>query len=448
MKNNFNTVTIIGANGTMGRNIAAIFASFGNATVYLVSRSMDKSIVAKNKAYMSVRAESIKEKMIPSDYEHLEECVKKSELIFEACAETWEVKETVHKRIAAVLDDIDYGVASPEKKVFCSGTSGLSITKLAEFYPVKYRHQFMGMHFFNPPYQMTLCEMTPTKYTERDRSAFVAVKEYADLILHRTVVETADTPAFLGNRIGFQFINDALQVAEKYKYNGGIDYVDSIIGSFTGRSMPPLVTANFVGLDVHKAIVENIYNNTEDYAHDTFKLPEFVKELIDGGRIGRKAGEGFYKTVIHDSGTKIHQVYDIAHGCYREKIKYTFPYVEEMLAFLQVGEYESAFYTLVENKSMEAKLCCEFLLKYIVYSLNTSKMVGCKIGAADDVMATGFHWCPPLAMMEAISAVTNFENLCEERLEPQIVAILKTQRLLEGIDKSRYDFRRFMLAKR
>ena len=31
-------VTVIGANGTMGQNIAAIFASFGNAEVYLVSR--------------------------------------------------------------------------------------------------------------------------------------------------------------------------------------------------------------------------------------------------------------------------------------------------------------------------------------------------------------------------------------------------------------------------
>lgn len=34
------TVTIVGANGTMGRNITAIFVSFGNANVYLVSRSL------------------------------------------------------------------------------------------------------------------------------------------------------------------------------------------------------------------------------------------------------------------------------------------------------------------------------------------------------------------------------------------------------------------------
>ena len=57
------TVTIVGANGTMGRNIAAIFASFGNANVYLVSRSLEKSNKAKESAYQSVRAESVKCRM-------------------------------------------------------------------------------------------------------------------------------------------------------------------------------------------------------------------------------------------------------------------------------------------------------------------------------------------------------------------------------------------------
>lgn len=80
------TVTMLGANGTMGRNIASIFASFGGAKVYLVSRTVEKSIQAKEKAYRSVRAESIKEKMIPTDYSKLEQCIINSDLIFEACA--------------------------------------------------------------------------------------------------------------------------------------------------------------------------------------------------------------------------------------------------------------------------------------------------------------------------------------------------------------------------
>lgn len=430
---NINTVTVVGANGVMGRNIAAIFASFGNAEVFLVSRSLEKSTEAKNKAYLSVRAESIKERMIPLDYEHLDQCVAQSDLIFEACAENWPVKEEIHKKLGAAAE------RNGDGKIFCSGTSGLSITRLAKLYPRRYRHQFMGMHFFNPPYQMTLCEMTPSKYADEERGVFEAVKEYARKVLHRTVVETKDTPGFLGNRIGFQFINEILRAAKEFKYSGGIDYVDSIMGPFTGRSMPPLVTANFVGLDVHKAIVENLYEHTEDYARETFVLPEYAERLIAEGKTGRKAGAGLYKTVVHDSGVKLHQVYDIAHGCYRERIRYSFPFANEMLRFLQVGDYGSAFRTLVENQSFEATMCCRFLLKYIVYSLNTVKLLGCDMGAADDVMAAGFRWCPPSAMLEAFAAVTDFEELCRERLDMRIE--------LEGVGKSGYDYRKFILAK-
>ena len=78
------TVTIVGANGTMGRNIAAIFSSFGRANVYLVSRSLEKSQGAKETAYQSVRAECIKSRMIPSDYSQLKDCIASYDLVFEA----------------------------------------------------------------------------------------------------------------------------------------------------------------------------------------------------------------------------------------------------------------------------------------------------------------------------------------------------------------------------
>lgn len=156
-------VTILGANGTMGRNIAAIFASFGSTQVYLVSRSIEKSIAAKEKAYKSVRAESVKEKMIACDYSQLEQCIEKSELVFEACAEEWKVKVDMHSKISEVLKKINDG----KDRIICTGTSGLSITKLSELYSEEQRKFFMGMHFFNPPYNMTLCELTPTVYTDR-----------------------------------------------------------------------------------------------------------------------------------------------------------------------------------------------------------------------------------------------------------------------------------------
>ncbi len=443
---NVKGVTIVGANGTMGRNIAAIFASFGAAQVYLVSRTMQKSIQAKEKAYLSVRAESIKEKMIPCTYEELEQCIDNSELIFEAGAEDWGVKEELHKKIASILEKLND--KHRKKRAICLGTSGLSITKLAELYAEEVRPYVMGMHFFNPPYQMILCEMTPTRYTESDPSVFREIKEYTREVLRRAVVETKDLPAFLGNRIGFQFINEAVQMAEKYKYNGGIDYIDAILGPFTGRSMAPLVTANFVGLDVHKAIVENLYNNTNDYAHDTYILPAFLNQLISDGKIGKKAGEGLYKTIIHDSGVKLHQVYDIENGYYRENIKYVFPFAENMIHSFHMGDYQKAFHALVDNYSQEATLCCEMLLKYILYSFSVVKEMEGKIEDADDVMATGFHWCPPLALMEAFSEICDFKQLCLERLPQEVLSKINVDDLLNIKEKSKYDYRKFMIAKR
>lgn len=438
-------VTIIGANGIMGSNIAGIFAAFGAAEVYLVSRTIEKSMCAKNMAYKSVRAESIKPRLFLADFSELKECVDKSDLIFESGKEDWQVKTEIHLQIAKALDEINYAGKSEQKKVICSGTSGMSITRLAELYPEKYRSSIIGMHFFNPPYNMTLCELISTKYT--NRMTFEDIKEYIITVLRRNTVEVKDSPAFLGNRIGFQFINEALQMAERYKYNGGIDYIDSLLGAFTGRVMPPLVTADFVGLDVHKAIIENLYKNTNDYAHSTFILPRFVEQLILEGKLGRKTREGLYKTVIYDSEVKVHYVYDIEHGYYREIIKYTFPFVEEMVSDLRIGRYDNALKTLVDNKSVEAEICCQFLLKYILYSMYATKQVGYDIHAADDVMASGFNWCPPFALMEAFGGVEKICNLCHERIDSKIVNELDLKCIFEKVEKSKYDYRRFLLAK-
>lgn len=93
------------------------------------------------------------------------------------------------------------------------------------------------------------------------------------------------------------------------------------------------------------------------------------------------------------------------------------------------------------------RLCCEFLLKYIVYSLYITKKLGCKLSAADDIMAAGFHWCPPLALFEAFEAVTDFYKLCQDRLEHHIVNIIREQHVLGHLEKSTYDYHKYILAK-
>ncbi len=431
-----NIVTIVGANGTMGANVSAIFASFGNARVYMVSRDIEKSKKAMVRAGKSVRADSIVRNLIPADYTMLPSCVAESDLVFESAAENLDLKIQLHTEIGRSLR---------EDAVACTGSSGLSITRLAECYPDNVRSHFFGVHLFNPPYQLTLCELTASPYS--DMSLYASLKEYLSEKLHRTIAESKDLPAFLGNRIGFYVMNEALQYAEKYQDNGGIDYIDSLLGPFTGRTMAPLTTSDFVGLDVHKAIVDNIYENTNDYVHEKFVLPTFVQELIDEGRLGRKTRQGLYQLLRNDSGEKRLLVYDIKTRQYRDVIRYSFPFAMEMKSALRDGDYERAFRALIDNRSQEADICLRFLLRYIVYALYTAEHVGYDLRVADDVMATGFTWCPPFAMMEALGSVCDLGALMKQRLKPDILENVDIDHIISEQIKSKYDYRIYFKAK-
>ncbi len=426
---NIRTVIVIGVTGTMGANIAGIFASFGNAKVYCVGRDIEKVKKMIPRIVKSVKADAICHNLIPADFSMLDSCVADSDLIFESSKEDLAVKAEIATRVGRFMKPT---------AVSGTGSSGLSITTIAECYPEKLRHRFFGIHMFNPPYTLPLCELSTTKYS--DMGVKDELKQYLKTVLHRTVVEVKDSPAFLGNRIGFQLINEAAQYAENYKDNGGIDYIDALLGSFTGRTMAPLTTSDFVGLDVHKAIVDNIYANTFDYNHETFVLPEFIQKLVKDGKLGRKSGGGLYQRLSYENGLARQTVYDINTGLYRDVIPYVFPFADKMKRRIEEGDYQMAFERLVDNHSQEAEICLSFLLKYIIYSLYAAKEVGYDITAADDVMATGFNWCPPLAMYQALNTVADVPELIKTRL-PEICQKVDVDHLLTDVKPSKYDYR-------
>lgn len=431
------TVTVVGASGTMGANVSAIFAAFGDAKVFMVSRNIESSKKAVLKAIKSVRADSILNKLIPADYSMLADCVKQSDLVFESVIENLDIKLEITKKIAESMRD---------DAILCSGTSGLSITALAESLPNNIKENYFGVHMFNPPYNMTLCELIATKYSNKETKE--SLKEFLRKKLYRTVIEVKDGPAFLANRIGFQFINEAMQYAEKYKDSGGIDYIDSILGCFTGRAMAPLVTADFVGLDVHKAIVNNIYVKTNDYAHETFVLPTFAEQLIQDGKLGKKVGAGLYKTEVSESGVKNILVYDINLDEYRPKNKYAFPFAEAMKEYICVGDYAKAIEILISNHSQEAQICLHFLLNYMVYSLVIMKNVAFDIYEADGSMSTGFNWCPPLAMIDVFSQVADVKTIIKERFDKETLKKIDIDEIFSNIKKSNYDYRPYFKSER
>ena len=151
------TVTVIGANGTMGSLVAGIIASFGDARVYLVSRNKQDSINVIDTIKKSVRSDVIEENLIPVDYSQLKVAVEQSDWIYESIIEDFDIKANLYKEIDS------YNIKSA---LISTGTSGLSINKLAENLSEKNKNRFLGTHFFNPPYNLNLCEIITSKYTD------------------------------------------------------------------------------------------------------------------------------------------------------------------------------------------------------------------------------------------------------------------------------------------
>lgn len=408
------TVAVLGANGTMGRNIAAIFASFGKAKVFLATRSLDKSKFALEKAYQSVRCESIKERMVPVTYDDIQTFIPECDLIFESLKEDFDIKKDMYKRVIPFMKD---------DAILATGTSGLSIDDLSV------GRELYGIHMFNPPYNLSLCELIGKENPE--------LEHYLANVLKRTVVKVKDSPSFLGNRIGFYFINKAMKLAEVNKDQGGIDYIDAIFGGFTGRSMSPLVTADFVGLDVHKSIVDYVYKNTMDKA---FICPDYLNALVDNGYLGKKSGKGLY---YYDKDRKLTFVYDIRDGKYRLKNEYNFYFSNKMIELIQTGDYQKAYQLLIDDECVEAVICKTLLLEYIVYSLKTSLDVSDSISSCDDVMATGFAWIPPIALIEVFGGKETVDTLVHKYLGADLV---KTWDELYDMvpNKSKYDYRPFL----
>jgi len=400
--NEIRIVTIIGSNGAMGSSVAGIIASFGCATVFMIARTIEKAEESIVAAMQTVRSESIRDRMVAKTYDDLGECVSKSDWVFESVAENFELKLTINHRIA------QYCSATT---IISTGTSGLSVKKLSEAFPLELRSNYFGTHFYNPPYRMTLCELVMSDYSAKPLS--VELKTYLERILLRKVVLVIDCPAFAGNRVGFQFINEALLKAEVEMNRGGVDYIDSLLGSYTGRAMPPLKTIDFVGLDIHKAIVENVYNNSSDSLKKTFVLPKFIDELINAGNMGVKTGGGLYKYDMV-GGVKKQYVYDIKTSQYRLAKNYSFKFADDMKELLQSSEYEKAYTVLLEDRSYEASIIKHSILRYVSYSL---MMVGTVVKTKDDidvVMMAGYNWSPPSVFVDLFGGVDNTIDLMRE----------------------------------
>jgi 3-hydroxyacyl-CoA dehydrogenase len=309
------------------------------------------------------------------------------------------------------------------------------------------RSLFFGTHFFNPPYSLPFLEFVETRWS--DKRVADDFFSYLENTVLRKAIHVKDRAAFLGNRIGFIFMNEAAQFADLYKDRGGIDYMDSILGSFTGRAMAPLTTVDFVGIDTHQAIVEHLHACEPDFFGAECIVPDYVSRLVEDGRVGKKAGVGFFKQEYDEKGKKRSLVYDIASDSYRPYRTYDFPFADHMVSLLSDGLYQKAIDVLLSDDSEEAGICRYFLVKYIICSYRSAKEVSDNIADADIAMSYGFNWIPPSSLCMLFGGKKGLERLTEK--DARIRESLKDfdlSLLDEPPIKTDIDYRRYFKASR
>lgn len=285
-------VAVLGA-GTMGRGIAEVAAVAGLPTaLYDVSEEALRGALAAIEASLqrAVQAGRMPEPAARESLARLRpvadlaEAVAAADAVIEAVPEILDLKLDVFRRVSAA--------ARPEALI-ASNTSTISISRMAV--AVRGPERFVGMHFFNPVPRMALVEVVVGRETTE-----AAVERAVSLTrrLGKEPVVVQDSPGFATSRLGVVLGNEAMRMLEQGVASAAD--IDKAMRLGYNHPMGPLELADLVGLD---ARLNNCRSLHEALGEEHYRPPAILERLVAEGKLGRKAGRGFYQ--YDASGRKV-----------------------------------------------------------------------------------------------------------------------------------------------
>jgi 3-hydroxybutyryl-CoA dehydrogenase len=205
----------------------------------------------------------------------------------DACAGADVVIEAVPENMQLKLDVLSplLDVLGPHALIG-TNTSSLSITELGARLGVPERT--VGLHFFNPPPVMELVEVV--RGISTSEATIARAVDFARG-LGKTPIVVRDVPGFATSRLGVILGAEAMRMLEM----GVASAEDIDRGMELGYRHPmgPLKLTDLVGLDVRLAILDHL---TKEIG-DQFRPPAILRAMVRAGKLGKKAGEGFYRWV-------------------------------------------------------------------------------------------------------------------------------------------------------
>ncbi len=200
------------------------------------------------------------------------------QLVCEAVVEDEVVK-------TAIFADLDKIVDDPHA-VLASNTSSIAIMKLAV--ATQNAGRVIGLHFFNPVPVLPLVELVTTSVTAPEVTA--RAETFAHDVLGKQVIRSADRSGFVVNALLVPYLLSAIRMVESGFST--VEDIDKAMMLGCAHPMGPLKLADLVGLDTVKAIADKM---CEEFGEPLYAPPTLLVQMVTSGRLGKKAGHGFYE---------------------------------------------------------------------------------------------------------------------------------------------------------
>jgi 3-hydroxybutyryl-CoA dehydrogenase len=275
-------VTVLGA-GTMGHGIAQVSAMAGHEVTL---RDVEPGIVDDGIDSIRSNLEGGVErgKVTEADREatldrlagttDLAETVADAALVVEAVPEDAALKREVLSEAQSL---------APDDAVLATNTSSLSVTEIAS--ALDRPGRLVGLHFFNPVHIMALVEVVVAEQTDEATRKFA--ESFVDEV-GKTAVTVTDSPGFATSRLGVAVGVEAVRMVQE-----GVASprdIDAAMELGYNHPMGPLELGDVVGLDVRLDILEHL----REELGERFRPPHLLRRKVRAGKLGKKAGEGFY----------------------------------------------------------------------------------------------------------------------------------------------------------
>lgn len=308
--------------------------------------------------------------------DHLSQ-LKDVDWIIEVVTERLEIKKSIFKQIEGVRK---------EGSIVSTNTSGISVNAMVEDCSEEFRSHFLGTHFFNPPRHMKLLEIIPGFDTDPDITEFMV--DFCTKRLGKGVVLAKDTPNFISNRIGTYGLLVTLQQMVKNSYT--VEEVDAATGPVLGRPKSATFrTLDLVGIDTFVHVARNVYDSVPNgNEKDVFTVPDVMNELVTRGWIGEKGGQGFYKKVKGDQGSKILSL-NLSTMEYNPTAKVSSASIEAAKAVKGAKRKIKAF---LGTQDRYSELAWNVLKQVLIYAADKLGEIADSIQDIDNAMKWGFNW--------------------------------------------------------